>query len=387
MPQRLRLSLLAALGAALLPLACDGDHGAEPNAAAAHSEEHSLQPSAFEFLEPQHSAHPNWVDMGNIPIGEIHEATVRMKNVEGRAITIQSVQAGCSCTLPELVAVLPGGQRIVGDMRSRTAILTAPPDSVVELKLRVDSAQAPVKNKDKIVIVRMTTDSPSTPYLTVEARMRIHAPLQAIPPDIHLERVGENAGGQGFTDITPMAPSGEEVVEVLEAPPGVVARIERHEISGIGLWRLHARLEPPTALGYQERWITLRTTGPGGEGEGRPLKVKVRWTGAPDVEIAPARMLFLRSGETGAMRASAELISHMPGHRVRVVSHSLEGASEEQLKVSITPLGADEEGRAPRWQIALDPRVPLPDNFDGVLKLELDDPQYPRVEVAFFRRS
>src|SRR5690606_33917896 len=123
--QRLRVSLLAALcaivGAAVLPLACDGDHGADSSAAAAHADEHSLEPAAFEFLDPQHSAHPNWVDMGNIPIGEIHEATVRMKNVEGRPITIQSVQAGCSCTLPELVAVLPSGERIVGDMRSRTA--------------------------------------------------------------------------------------------------------------------------------------------------------------------------------------------------------------------------------------------------------------------------
>jgi hypothetical protein len=386
MPHRLRLTLLAALGAALLPLACEGEHAAEATADA-HADGHVLEPAAFEFLDPQHSAHPNWVDMGDIPIGEIHEATVRMKNVEGRPIAIQGVQAGCSCTLPELVAVLPDGTRIAGDMRSRTTILTAPPDSVVELKLRVDSAQAPVKNKDKIVIVRMTTDSPTTPYLTIEARMRIHAPLQAIPPDIQLERVGEHAGGQGFTDITPMAPSGEAVVGVLEAPPGVIATIEPHEISGIALWRLHARLEAPIPLGYQERWITLRTTGPGGEGEGRPLKVKLRWTGAPDVEIAPARMLFLRAGESGELRASAELISHMPGHRVRVVSHSLEGVSEEQIRVSITPLGADEEGRAPRWQIALDPLGPLPETLDGVLKLELDDPQYPRVEVAFFKRS
>lgn len=378
-----------ALLCALAPLACErsAEPHADENPAAGGAHGHESDFGAFQFLDVQHAAHPNWLDMGDIPLGEVREATVRFKNVEGRPIRIEQVQAGCSCTGPKLSAVLPSGERIVGDMRSRELILTVPPEAVVELELRVDSAQAPVKNKDKIVLVRLTTDSPTTPYLTIEARMRIHAPLQPIPPDIHIERVGVNAGGEGHTDVTPMLPSGELVLDVLEAPQGVSVRIEPRELAGVPIWRLSARVEAPTRLGYQEHWIKLRTSGPGGEGEGRPLSVKLRWTGAPDVEIAPARLLFLRSGPEGQERALGELVTHMPGHRLKVVAHSLAGPDAAKVSASIAPLAPDETGRAARWSIALDPLAPLSGALNGVLVLELDDPQYPRLEVPFVRRG
>lgn len=383
----LRLSL--AILCATAPLACE--RGSEPHAdergAASDGHGHATEFGAFEFLDVQHEAHPNWVDMGDIPLGEVREAVVRFKNVEGRPIRFEQVQAGCSCTGPTLSAVLPSGERIAGDMRSRELILTLPPEAVAELHLRVDSVQAPVKNKDKIVLVRMTTDSPTTPYLTIEARMKVHAPLQPIPPDIHIERVGVNAGGEGHTDVTPMLPSGESVLDVLEAPEGVSVRIEPRDLAGVPIWRVHARVEAPTPLGYHERWIKLRTSGPGGEGEGRPLSVKLRWTGAPDVEIAPARLLFLRNGPAGEERALAELMTHMPGHRLKVVAHSLLGPDAGKVSASIEPLAPDEHGRATRWSIALDPLAPSSGELNGVLVLELDDPQHPRLEVPFVRRG
>lgn len=384
---------LAALACSLLALAfaaCDAAHDEHDQHQQPHDDASAhalaLGGGAFEILEPQHAAHPNWLDLGDIPLGEVREATLRMKNVEGRTIRIEQVQAGCSCTAPTLAAVLPDGQRIGGDMRSRECVLSVPPEAVVELSLRVDSTQAPVKNKDKIVLVRMTTDSERTPYLTIEARMKVHAPLQPIPPDIHIERVGVNAGGEGFTDITPVMPSGEEVLEVLEAPQGVVTRIEPRELAGVRLWRLYARLDPPVEPGYHEKWIRVKTSGPGGVGEGRPLDVKLRWTGANDVEIAPARMLFLRSAAGGEV-ASAELITHMPGHRLKVLGHSLRGAENAGLRVAIEPLTPDESGRASRWSIALEPSAPLSGALEGVLVIDLDDPQWPQVEVPFVRRG
>lgn len=389
----LRVSLLVRLSLAFVgvtaPLACErvSEPHAEEGGAASEEHGHSGSFGAFEFLDAQHAAHPNWIDLGDIPLGEVREAVVRFKNVEGRPIRIEQVQAGCSCTGPTLTAVLPSGERVAGDMRSRELILTVPPEAIVELLLRVDSAQAPVKNKDKIVLVRLTTDSPTTPYLTFEARMKVHAPLQPIPPDIHIERVGVNAGGEGYTDVTPMLPSGEAVLDVLEAPEGVSVRIEPRDLAGVPIWRLYARVEAPTPHGYHERWIKLRTSGPGGEGEGRPLAVKLRWTGAPDVEIAPARLLFLRSGPAGEERALAELITHMPGHRLKVVSHSLTGPDAEKVSASISPLAPDEQGRSARWSIALDPLSIPSGALSGVLVLELDDPQHPRLEVPFVRRG
>ncbi len=382
------------LACALLSIAlaaCDADH--EEHASDQHgadsAQAHTLALGAggFQILDPQHAAHPNWIDIGDLALGEVREAVLRMKNVEARTTRIEQVQAGCSCTAPKLTAVLPDGQRIAGDMSSNECVLSVPAGAIVEVLLRVDSAQAPVKNKDKIVLVRMTTDSERTPYLTLEARMKIHAPLQPIPPDVHLERIGINAGGEGYTDITPVLPSGEQVLGVLEAPDGVVTRIEPRELGGVTLWRLYARIEPPVAMGYHEKWLRVKTSGPGGVGEGRPLDVKLRWTGVSDVEVAPARMLFLRNGAAGQELASAELITHMPGHRLKVLGHSLRGADESLLRVAIEPYAPDASGRATRWRIALEPSAPLSGALEGVLVLELDDPQWPRVEVPFVRRG
>lgn len=386
---------LAALLCALTP-GCDRHSGAQ--AEHAHSaapksangaEEHPgvLEHDAFEFLEPQHPGHPNWVDMGDIPLGEVREATVRMKNVDGVPIRIEQVTAGCSCTRPQITVVLPSGERVPGDSNAREVVAVAPPDSILEVNLRVDSTQAPIKNKDKIVLVRMTTDSKTSPYVTLEARMKIHAPLQPVPPDIDLERLGINAGKEGRTDITPVVPTGEKVLDILETPEGLTARIEPIEISGIPVWRLHVRVDPPVRPGYQEQYVKLKTSGPSGFGEGRPLSVKVRWFAAEDVEVAPPRLLFVRQPKSTVERAVGELITHMPGHKLKVMSHRVEGVDASSLTISIEPREPDAEGRAKAWSISLERAGGAGGALSGSLVLELDDVQHPRLEVPLIGRG
>lgn len=387
--------LLSVLFCALAP-GCEQHDAAAPehaHGAAAKSadgaEEHPgvLEHDAFEFLEPQHPGHPNWVDMGDIPLGEVREATVRMRNVEGVPIRIEQVTAGCSCTRPQVTVVLPSGERVPGDSNARDVVALAPPDSIIEVTLRVDSTQAPVKNKDKIVLVRMTTDSKTSPYVTLEARMKIHAPLQPVPPEIDLERLGINAGKEGRTDITPVVPTGEKVLGVLETPEGLTARIEPIEISGIPVWRLHVRVEAPVRPGYQEQYIKLSTSGPSGFGEGRPLSVKVRWFAAEDVEVAPPRLLFVRQPQSTVERAVGELITHMPGHKLKVTSHRVEGVDASSLNISIEPREPDADGRAKAWSISLERTAGANGALSGSLVLELDDVQHPRLEVPLIGRG
>lgn len=391
-----RTHVLSAALVCALSLACEQHDGAareHATAAKASSgggaEEHPgvLQHDAFEFLEPQHAGHPNWVDMGDIPLGEVREATVRIKNVEGVPIRIEQVTAGCSCTRPQITVVLPSGERVPGDPNARDFVALAPPDSVLEVTLRVDSTQAPVKNKDKIVLVRMTTDSKTSPYVTLEARMKIHAPLQPVPPDIDLERLGVNAGKEGRTDIMPVVPSGEKVLGVLETPEGLTARIEPIEISGVPVWRLHVRVDPPVRPGYQEQYVKLSTSGPSGFGEGRPLSVKVRWFAAEDVEVAPPRLLFVRQPQSAVERAVGELITHMPGHRLKVVSHRVEGVDASTLNIAIEPRDPDADGRAKTWSISLERAAGSGGALSGSLVLELDDAQHPRLEVPLIGRG
>lgn len=385
---RRRLTLLALSALLCTPPACDSQAGpaTEEHSGAAHV--HGQDEHGLVFLEPQHEAHPNWVDIGELELGEVSRATVKLANVERRAITIQSVLSGCSCTIPELVCVLPSGERVQGDPTASTEALVVPPGATLELGLRIDSRLSPARNKDKLVVVRMTTDDDSDPYVTIEVRMKIVAAFQTVPPEIDLQRIPRNAGGQGAAEIAAIGDSGRILLDVLETPPGLaLSLIESTRAGAMPSWNLIARVDGPLPLGYQERTLKLRASGPQAAGEGRPFEVKLRWTAVEDVEIVPARLLFLHDGARGREVAQAELFARLPGQRLRILEHALSGVGVEGLTVTIEPAQPDAEGKSNRWRMLLDPGpTPKPGPIDGLLTLRTDDPQFPSFEVPVMRK-
>jgi hypothetical protein len=340
------------------------------------------------LIEPEDPDRPLWVELGEIPLGEKREKIVKLKNIEGRPLVVQNVQAGCSCTVPSLSYVDEHGARIVGDPRSTTEVLTLPAGVVAELALRVDSRNAPTKNNDKVVEVRLVTDSATDPYFTFDAHMRVNAPFQAVPPAIDLARIAANSGGQGSTALAAIGLRGERLVDVLEAPEGVEAQLTNEQHAGGEVWILSVRVEPPLPLGYYEKPIRLRTTGLDGKGDGHPFEVPLRYYAVTDVEVMPATVLVTRAAPGAPMRGEGELYVRLPGARLLVTSHSFTGEHADAMQATISAVTPDTNGRSARWHIEITPPADLTNApQSGVLVLDTDDPQFPRIEVPWLRRG
>ena len=392
MPRIQGLLFLSLAGLLLALCACDehGAAGAEVapalDAPTGHAHPSFATPGGLDFVDPQHPEHPDEVDFGELDVSESRSAFVHLKNVERVPITITNVQAGCSCTRPSLSYVGADGVRVEGDTRSTTRVLEIPPGVTAELELRVDGALSPVRNKDKLVVVNIVTDFDGDPYVTVAARMRINSPFQCIPAEIDIGRVGINIGGEHFTEIAGIGDSGARLVELVDVPADVRATLTLGEIVGKDVWRLSVRVEAPLKLGYQERTLKLTTTGPEAAGQGKPLYVKVRWTGADDFEVVPNRLMFLRGAQGEGERAEVELISHAAGQLFKVLRSELQGAEAAHFDTTIEAASPDALGRANRVRVTLRPKAELGQRAaNGVLVLELDDPQFPRVEVPYLR--
>lgn len=389
------LFLSAVLGFALASCDTNSSAAGDPHDGDGHEHDvsastdvHGQDERGFVVLDPQHPAHPNWADVGDLELGEVATATIQLKNVEKTPITIQSVLSGCSCTVPSLACVTESGERIEGDPSSSTEALVVPPGAVVELSLRVDSLLSPARNKEKLVVVRMQTDSDYDPYLTIELRMKIVAAFQSVPPELDLRRIPRNGGGAGTLQIGAIGDSGRGLARILEMPPGFdCALVEDPPMGLTPVWTLRVRVEGPLALGPAEKKIVLATTGPGREGEGRPYEVKVRWNAVEDVEVAPARMLFLRDGSLGRDVAQTELFARLPGHMLAITSATISGPGTDGLIVQLEPAPPVTDGRASRWRITVDPGAALQlGTVNGTVVLTTDDPEHPRFEIPIARK-
>ena len=352
------------------------------------AEVHGQDERGFVFLDPQHPAHPNWADIGDLELGETATTTVRMRNVEDHPITIDSVLAGCSCTTPSIAAITSSGERIVGDARASSRVLVVPPQAVVELELHVDSRLSPARNKDKLVVVRLTTDDEHDPYLSIELRMKVTSAFQCVPAELDLQRIARNGGALGRVDIAAIGDSGRRLLEVLETTPEIGATLAEANPMGVSpVWSLHVTVRPPLPLGAQERILRIGTSHASGVGEGRPYEIKVRWTATEDVEVSPARMLFLRDGTLGRELAQTELFARLAGQTIAITGSSIEGPGTEGLVVQVEPAAPVADGRSARWRISVDPGAGKQlGKLEGRVILTTDDASYPRFEIPIARR-
>ena len=355
---------------------------------ACHDSGGTAQVGGLLLLEPEDKSKPLWVEIGEIQLGDVRDKVVRLFNNEDRPLVIQQIQAGCSCTSVNVSYVDEHGAKVVGDVRSSTQVLTLPKGAIADLALHVDSRNAPTKNKDKVVVVRIVTDSATEPYFSFDAHMRVNAAFQAVPPAIDLQRIAANSGGEGSTELAMIDVRGERLVDVLEAPPGVEATLTLGQRAGAEVWTLSAHVKPPLALGYFDKPIRLRTTGQNGVGEGHPFEVPLRFYAVGDVDVMPAKLLLAHPAPGAPERGECDVFMRLPGARVRVVGHSFVGEHGEQLHVEITAVTPDTQGRSAHWHIAVTPQGELGrEALSGTLVLETDDAQFPRIEVPWLRRA
>jgi hypothetical protein len=371
---------LATLALALLALAgCERDDpGASP----------PPNGPGLEIVEPQFPERPTDLDFGHLPLGEISSRTVRLRNASDSQLTIRDVQAGCTCARPTVSYVDPqSGQTVRGDPERRGHLLSIPAGVTADLELSVDTSLAIARNQGKLVIVRLTTDSSATPFLTLNVHLFVEAPFRPAPAVLDLRHVPVNGGGTGEIALAQDGTDGQRITTVLETPPGVEAEVVPERVGGVDLWVVKVRIPPPVPLGFREHVLKLGTTGPGGEGEGPPLSVTVRATGTADAAIDPP-LVVLQVLEQGVPpQATARLVSRLSGHDLRVTAARAEGIEPGRIEVGFEPVSPDAEGRAGAWELALRAVGDLgPAPLSGALVVETDDEQVPRVQASWTYR-
>jgi hypothetical protein len=338
-------------------------------------------------VKPEHEAHPNWIDIGDIPFGDVREKVVELANREGRPLTVKSIQAGCSCTQPTIEYTAADGSVVAGNARSRDAVITLPADAVARLKLRVDSHTAPAKNVDKVVVVRLVTDSVEEPFFTLDARMKIIAPFNAVPPVLDLGRVPQSGGAEGAIDIVPVLGDDQLLIDVAKSPKSTEVQLVPPFPGGGPAYKLRVKLLPPLALGNFEATVALHTREPNGN-PGRPFEIPLRAYVVGDVEVLPARFSFAKAPQGGPERAEGDLFARLAGGQLRVTKYDFAGATTSNLRAELTPIEPDAEGRAAQWHIVIEATGDLGnETISGTLVLETDDPQFARIEIPWLRRG
>lgn len=366
--------VLAALGAT----ACERsspDEGAPPQA-------------GLEIVDPQFPERPDELDFGRLQLGERAQRTVRLRNASAAPIAIRDVQAGCTCTQLAVSYVDPAtGQRVRGAAVDGGPLLKVPAGVTAELELSVDSSLATARNQSKLVVVRVTTDSPVTPFVGLSVLLFVQSPFRPAPAVIDLRHVAVHGGGTGELAIATDGLEGQLITGVLECPPEIEAHVESQRVGTVDLWLVKVRVPPPVPLGFREHVLKLATTGPGGEGEGRPLEVRVRATGVPDAAIDPPLVVLAPPPAGGLPVGAARVLSRLPGQALRVVAARAEGIEAGRIEVSSTALDPDGDGRAAVWELALQALGDLgPTPLSGVLVVETDDEQIPRVQASWSYR-
>lgn len=379
------------LSAALLAVVLLAGAGCgQPEAPAVEGERASatLVQHVVSVLDPQYPEAPYEIDLERLPYGETARYTVHLRNDSGKPLVIRSVRPGCSCTTPVLSYVDPAtGEQVRASARGSGDVMTVPADTAFDMELAVDSTVAPAKNKHKLVLVRMTTDSEVEPYITFNLRVFVESHFLPAPARIDLGDVSRYGGAQGRLTLVADSLDGHAIREIESCPRDLQAWLTDDVRLGPRMWHLDVQLLPPIALGPQSWTITLGTTGPDGEGQGTPVEVEVRAVGTADVVLEPAIVLLDPTPVGEAANNRARVVTRLAGQRLRVREARVEGDLAAAFTAEALPKAGDDDGASAEWTVRLVAlAVPAEGVVSGTLVVELDDVEPARLEARMHYR-
>jgi len=327
---------------------------------------------------------PSFVEFGMIPFGERVDHTFYLRNDDPTPVVIEKMSASCNCTVPTLLYREADGTAVAGDPTSKGALISVPPGAVLEVTLQIDTNRILQRNIDKYNFVRMTTNSLNTVFVELESHIIVDLAFQATPSPLHLDRIPASGGGSATSEVIRANDTGSRLTGVvLEAPENAVVTVEETWRANLDLWSVRMELLPPLEPGLLQGTLVLEVE----TVDGQPyFPFEVPWTAyvIPDVEFVPARLHVgtLALGEKGL--GKAELVCHLPGHRVRIVDGEVTGDWSDHLELEWLPLETDANSRSPRWELRLTVEPGIQDEvFSGEILLRLDDDQFPTLELPY----
>lgn len=321
-------------------------------------------------------------DFGAVPDGQVAKTVFRLRNTDPLPVTIQQVKPSCGCTVPALSTTDAAGERIVGDPSAEPEILVVLPGGVVDLEVSIDTARITQKNTVKLLQVRVVTDSEFDPFLTLECSILADQPFRVERSRADLGRMARSVGGRTQAVILPNGESGAVITGLGAVPDGIVASVERSPEGG-ARWTLSVEVLPPVAVGSYSRKVELLAATPTGEPL-PPFEVEVRGLGLADVEVRPSRIVLRDFGDAASPPVTVEVLSNIPGRRLRIVRTSVTGSVADLVRVEAIPVDPDPEGRSERWEVSVStlPGIAA-ERFSGGLRIEFEDPSLPPLDVTY----
>jgi len=367
------LSLFALLALALLSSACH-----EETSKAAPAPSGPLLPNYIDhglvILDPN-PQRPNYWDFDLVPYGEQPKHVFKLKNLDDATVTLHNMQPSCGCVVPTLTS--PGQPLVRGLLAEDAPPFRLAPGAEAALEIAIDTTQVERMNLDKLVYVRIVSDSPSTPFFTVEAHLKVTREFLCSPGLIDLGEVpqsyGKRASGTVMTDL-PTSQATILGVARVEGPFKVT--VDATEIAGRRAWTLVVDAQEDVPLGIARGKVVLATSGADGTGSGPPFEVALNAQVLPRIVARPAQVRL--SLVKDSVSVAVECL--VPGEKVAIKQVRFEGAGADFVG-ELYPENP-EEGRAVKWKVVL--RLTAKGATGGFTRtavIELDDPKIPELRV------
>jgi len=322
-------------------------------------------------------------DFGRVPDGEVASHTFRLRNTDRLPLTIKRMSPSCGCTVPAVRYFKENGEAVIGQPSNEPEILVIPPLAEVELTVSVDTSSIRNKNVQKLMQVRITTDSQNDPYLTLECSLMVEQAFRVDGNFVSLGKLPTSIGGFASTQISQIGDTGAVLTGVGATPPGIEAKLTRSNVVGRGVWDLLVTASPPLELGNYAGEVELLAQ----TREGEPRAswfVEYRGTVVPDILVTPNRIIFEDFRGDGIASVDAEVRSMIPGARFRITGAVVEGPMKEFIEVEWSPIGDPDATSSSSWSVRATARPDIADGrFSGTITIETDDSQTPRIDIIY----
>ncbi len=326
---------------------------------------------------------PYFHDFGTVPDGEVVSTTFQLTNTDRLPVTITRMDPSCGCTVPSVHYFDEDGHTVVGHPSNEPEILVIPPLARVELTVRIDTNSIKNKNIQKLLQIRVTTDSRNDPYLTFECSLMVEQPFRIAGEFLSLGKLPKSVGGSASAELSQTGPSHARLTGVGATPPGVEAVLTQQPILGREIWDLQVTVSPPLETGNYANQIELLAESANGEPHASWF-VDLRGTIVPDIDVNPSRVIFESSKDDEARFAQTELRMRIPGARFTIVGVEVQGAEKDWIEVEWTAVPEPRALSSASWKITAKASPTIRDGqFAGTLTVITDDSQNPRITIPY----
>lgn len=290
-------------------------------------------------------------EFGDVAFGTTFEHTFVLDNRDAGPVRVLRALPSCSCTVPGLVAFDASDQRIEASPEDPEALIRIPEGGRLELTLRITTHTLREANIDKLVMVRLQTDSSATPFLTLEAHFRVPTDFRIVPEKADFKSVPRSKGKSMQVEFFPTEHGQLEIVGLEFAPEELTVEVFPNEVAGGGATSVLLHLDAELPPGPRAGTVKLKTRRVDGQ-PGPLLDLEYRALIRSDLYFEPPQVLLRPQAERPGLGQTVAIGTHRERHAFRVDAVSAEGEHAAGFEIDVEPVGTVfPSGAAGRWYV------------------------------------